>query len=284
MRKLIIIIFASVILLSLSPVTASEQQLTPADTLAQLQMEIQVINMVNSLDLTPDQMRFITEKARLVRIMNELYKIRTAEIIETLDVSLLELKKKLIQKQELSPETQARIDNSQKELATIKTNYAKKRLEIAAEVKYQLNGDQLYIIDSNDATLIPPKNTVIFSNKTVNTDFAQSIVKEVRAMPEGKYQKKKNNFATQIIKNIEPALPAGFIIDMEKEKSRILAFFVQARQMSESEFGQRQAEILEAFKSKYVIPKLSAGIEAKIDRYLLHEGIIVLLKQRLSEN
>lgn len=283
MRKL----FFYVILLSCvypAIILAEEERSGPLpqeQLFLQQRTEIQLLNLVNSLFLTKPQIQLILERAKMARIMSRLYDIRSEELLQALNPQLLKLKETLTTGQDIPAELKEAVNKAKQEFEIVKGNYEKQRLKLAADVKDCLDGGQLYIIDTYKPCLIPPPGPGRIGQDEKN-EGAERMLANVRSMPQAKYERKKKDLAGKIIVQIRKKMPAGFVIDEEKETTRIITFFNEARKMDDVSFNVNKEELVAAFKSAYVVPKLPLDITVKIDKFLLDEKIISLLKQRLQ--
>ncbi len=213
--------------------------------------------------------------------MSRLYDIRSEELLQALNPQLLKLKETLTSGQDIPGELKEAVNKARQEFETVKGNYEKQRLKLAVEVKDCLDGGQLYIIDTYKPCLIPPPGPGRIGQAEKN-EGAEKMLAKVRALPLLKYERQKKDLAGKIIEQIRKKMPAGFIIDEEKETTRIMVFFDEARKMDDVSFNLHKEELVAAFKSVYVVPKLPLDITVKIDKFLLAENIIPLLKQRLQ--
>jgi hypothetical protein len=186
--------------------------------------EIQILNLVNNLYLTRPQMQLILERAKMARIMSRLYDIRSEELLQALNPQLLKLKETLASGQDIPEELKTAVNKVKQEFEIVKGNYEKQRLKLAAEVKDCLDGGQLYIIDSYKPCLIPPPGPGRIGQAEKN-EGAEKMLANIKALPQAKYERKKKDLAGKIIEQARRKLPAGFIIDEEKETARIIAFF-----------------------------------------------------------
>jgi hypothetical protein len=281
-KILLFILLLSCIFSSLA--VAEEEPSGPlpqAQVFLQQRTEIQILNLVNNLYLTRPQMQLILERAKMARIMSRLYDIRSEELLQALNLPLLKLKETLIAGQDIPADLKEAVNKAKQEFETVKGNYEKQRLKLAAEVKECLDGGQLYIIDSYKPCLIPPPGPGRIGQAEKN-EGAEKMLANVRSLPQVKYERKKKDLAGKVIAQARKKMPAGFVIDEEKETGRIMAFFDEARKMDEVSFRVHKEELAAAFKSAYVVPKLPLDITVKIDQFLLAENIIPLLKQRLQ--
>lgn len=254
-----------------------EERLSPLEIYQYLQRDIQSVHLLRALSLRKEQIEFVMLRAKMARIMEELYKFRTKELLLPLNAALVNIKKAVTAKENVPPELTENVQSLQKELETVTSNYEKKRLELAEEIKQQLDGNQLYIIDcffSGDPLDIHNTQT---EQESVSEEI-KKLLAAVRMLPQKKYEKRKLKLAQAVIEENRKKLPDNYIIDEEKEAQRLFLFFAEARSMKEADFDASRQEFLEAFKSKYVIPKTSAEITKKIERFLLHENSISLLK------
>ncbi len=283
MKKLI---FTMVLLGCLFPgiALAGEEQpgpLAQEQLFRQQRTELQTLNLLNNLYLTKAQRQLILERAKMARIMSRLYDIRSEELLQALNPQLLKLKETLASSQDIPAELKEAVNKAKQEFETVKGNYEKQRLKLAADIKECLDGGQLYIIDTYKPCLIPPPGPGRIGQAEKNESAAKMLVK-VRALSQDRYERRKKDLAGRIIGQVRKKMPAGFIIDEEKETARIIVFFDEARRMDKVSFNVHKEELAAAFKSSYVIPKLPLDITVKIDKFLLAESIIPLLKQRLQ--
>lgn len=273
------------IVVGLATVVGAEEEqsvtLTQEQLFLQQRTEIGILNLINNLYLTRPQMQLILERAKMARIMSRLYDIRSQELLAVLNPLLLKLKETLVAGGDIPEELKEAINKASQEFETMGNNYEKQRIKLAVEVKDCLDGQQLYFIDTHKPCLIPPPR-LRGTGQAEKNDLADKMLADIRLLPQNRYERKKKELALKIIEQARKKLPLGFIIDEEKETARIIAFFDEARKMGDGDFSARKEELVEAFKSDFVIPKLSIDIAVKIDKILLNEKIIPLLKQRLQ--
>lgn len=275
-------ILVGVVLLLSTPGWAEDNQgktVSPVELYSRLQREIQSLHLLMTLSLRKEQKEFILSRAKMARVMEELYKFRARELLLPLNVSLANLKRIITHDENVSMELRVNLEKMRDEFETVNTNYEKKRLALAEEIKQQLDGRQLYLLDNYAPSFIPAQRSIKVE-KEEDLSLAEEILVIIRGMSEKKYEKNKVKFALRLLKCTVPRLPPDYIVDEEKERQRILLFFAEARKMNESDFNTHKRELLEAFKSAYVIPKLSVNLAGKIEYFLLSSEIIPFLKNQ----
>lgn len=283
MKKMVAILLAGALLLSI-PGWAEENKedkLSPLELYSRLQREIQSLHLLAILSLRKEQKEFILSRAKMARVMEELYKFRANELLTPLNISLANLKNAIARDEDVAMELRVNLQRMKDEFDIINTNYEKKRLELAEEVKQQLDGRQLYSIDHYASSFIPEQQSAE-AKREEDLLVADEILGIIRKLPEKKYEKNKIKFAMCILKNTTLRLPHDYRVDEEKEKQRIILFFAEARKMNEHDFSTHKRELLEPFKSSYVIPQLSVSLPKKIERFLLSPEIIPFLKNQLE--
>jgi len=262
-----------------NPLMASPAQ---AETdVKKLHREVLLLNLINGLELSADQMRFILEKAKEAEGIREEFKDKAeGNVDETVEV-LSELRATLMRGEDVSPSLRERVHRVQGANRGLREEYEEEMTRLALEVKEVLGEHQLYALEHYAPCLIPPEGEARIG-QAEGTARAEGALKRIREMPSPMFERRKEQIAQRAIELAKMHLPKGFIIDEEEEKDRLISIFEEARAMSDVEFELEKANLVQQMKSPYELPKLPLDVSVKIERFLLDPLIIPLLEEKLA--
>jgi len=251
--------------------------------IASLRREIQLLNLINGLELSTEQMRFIIEKAeeanQLRKEMKSKAEEKAGEIVEALE----ELKSALMEGDNISPQIRKRVHDAQGKERKLKEEYDEKIERLAVEIEGILEGHQIYALERFVPCIIPPPGGPLIGQAEGST-HAEECLARLREMPSWKFEKEKEKIAQKAVEYLKRHLHRGsvVILDEEEEKRRVLSIFEEARDMSDVEFELEKARLVEELRSKYEIPRPHVDVRAKIANFLLDSKIIPLLEEKLA--
>jgi predicted small secreted protein len=251
--------------------------------IASLRREIQLLNLINGLELSTEQMRFIIEKVEEANQIREEMKSeaeeKAGEIVEALD----ELKSTLMQGESISPQIRKGVYEAQGKERRFVKEYEKRIAKLAAEIEGILEGHQIYALERFVPCIIPPQGGPLIGQAEGSTHTEEHLAR-LREMPSWKFEREKDRIAQKAIEYLKRHLPKGSIVilDEEEEKRRIISLLEEARDMSDVEFELEKARLVEELESKYEIPRPHVDVRAKIARFLLDPKIIPLLEEKIA--
>lgn len=246
-----------------------------------LHREVLLLNLINGLELSADQMRFILEKAKEAEEIREEFKDRAEENVdETVEV-LSELRATLMQAEDISPPLQERVHRVQGANKGLREEYEEEMTGLALEVKEVLGEHQLYALEHYVPCLIPPEGEARIG-QAEGTAHAERALGRIREMPAPMFERRKEQMAQRALELARRHLPKGFVIDEEEEKDRIISIFEEARAMPDVEFELEKANLAQQLQSRYELPKLPLDVSVRIGRFLLDPLIIPLLEEKLA--
>jgi hypothetical protein len=251
--------------------------------IASLGREIQLLNLINGLELSSEQMRFIIEKAeeanQIRKEMKSKAEGKAGEIIEALE----ELKSALMKGDNISTQIRKRVHDAQGKERKLREEYNEKIERLAVEIEGILKGHQIYALEHFVPCIIPPLGGP-FIGQAEGSTHAEECLARLREMPSWKFESEKEKIAQKAIEYLKRHLPKGSIVilDEEEEKRRIISLLEEARNMSDVEFELEKARLVEELESKYEIPRPPVNVRAKIARFLLDPKIIPLLEEKIA--
>jgi len=209
-----------------------------------LQREVQLLNLLNDLELRASQMRFILEKAQ------------EAEAI----------------RDELMNEADENIEE-----------YQAKMTRIAREVKVILEQHQIYALAHFVPCAISPQDEARIG-QTDGATATEEVLTPIRAIPDEKFERNKEEIARGLIGHLKSHLSGGFIlvINEEEEIARILSILDEARGLTDVEFELQKTDLVQQVLFAYGLHESPVDTCLKIEQHLLDPRIIPLLEEKLA--
>lgn len=259
---------------------SSPAQATTTDT-GELRREIQLLNLINGLELSADQMSFILEKAREAEEIREELRGEAEEKGDDAVKVLSELKTTLMRGEEISPSLRERTHGVQSTSRELREEYETEMTRLALEVKGDLGEHQLYALDHFVPCLIPPEGEARIG-QAEGTANAERQLARIRAIPSPLFEARKEEIAQKVIERVKGHLPKGVLLDEEEAKGEIIAILEEARALSDVEFELEKSSLIQQLTSRYTPPRSPVDVSVKIERFLLDPHIIPLLEEKLA--
>jgi len=262
-----------------NPLMASPAQ---AETdVKKLHREVLLLNLINGLELSADQMSFILEKAKEAQEIREEFEDRAEENVDETFEALSDLRATLMRGEDISPSLQERVHRLQNANRGLREEYEEEMTRLALEVKETLGEHQFYALERFVPCLIPPEGEARIG-QAEGTAPAERALGRIREMPDPMFERRKEQVAQMALELARRHLPKGLIINEDEEKDRIISIFEEARAMSDVEFELEKTNLAQQLKSRYELPKLPSDVTVKIEGFLLDPLIVPLLEERLA--
>ncbi len=251
---------------------------TPEET-SDLRREIQLLNLINGLELTSEQMRLVLERARQAQEIRE--GLRSQAAVEEMSAVLGEMRETLMQGENLPPDLTDRYRVLQENIEQLRASAEREIARLALEVEGVLEPHQRYALEHYVPCLIPPEGAErIGQAQDVKGDAA---LERLRAIPANRYEEHKEAIARRLMERLQKRFHAqGAIPDEEEELARILGLIERARALSDVDFGLQQQALLEELLAPYGPARPPAETAEMIARHLLDSTIIPLLEEKLA--
>ncbi len=249
---------------------------------ADTQEEIQIINLLNNLNLKKEQMEFIVEKAKKVKVLKEAGQ-KEAFYSESVLAEITRSIKEEVEQGKVTVnaadacnfrEIKDKIDN-------IRHNAYVQINNIAIEVENVLEEFQLLALDAYKPCIIP----IIQNGRIGQADKALGIGKileRVKKIPELKYAQVKGVLADRVLEKIKLKFPPNMKINEVEIKERVFVVFSQVRAMDEFDFLIQKDSLAQKLHDEILPPKIQASRKDKLVKFLLSEKTIVILDKRIS--
>jgi hypothetical protein len=276
-------LMAIVVLLVVPEETLSSLSSDEESRIAEVTRQIRLLNLVNGLELSRDQMQFIIEKSREAEALRaDILRSASGESSEVEHVlkPLSELREVLLRGENIPDTLKAEVHESSLWTKELKHNYDERIAEMAAQVEDILEPHQIHTIETYVPCLIPPKQGA--AGQAENPQKAIRLLTKIRELSTSEFERNKRALATRIWKDMEKKLPVKRGFGEEEEIRWLESFLTRTRKLSEVEFALQCRSLVHELKDHYYPNKPTVGIPERIVRFLLDAEMAPLLEQKLA--
>jgi len=273
------------LLVLLLPLASACQSVQPANAqappeTASLRREVQLLNLINGLELTPEQMRLIVEKAQEAQEMRqELPAGADAEETTTL---LEQFRVALMAGENVPADLAEQWHAVAGHLRAAKDAYETELARIAGEIEEKLEEHQLYGLEQYVPCVVPPEGELRVG-QAQGTGGGEAVLERLRALPAEQFERNEEEITRRVLGRIRKHLHgAVLILDEEAELERIGDLIEQARTLSDVEFELQKGDLVEELRAPYEAGRPQRDRRAMIARHLLDPAIIPLLEEKLA--
>ncbi|MGD2146529.1 MAG: hypothetical protein PVH41_07550 [Anaerolineae bacterium] len=263
--------------LGCQPVPVSAQ--APPEEEVDLHRQIQLLNLINGLELTPEQMRFVLEKAEDAQAAREALKAE-ADPAE-FEVVLQEIRDTLMAGQNVSDELRDAFFTAQVVHKRLIETYRKEVGRLALEIEETLESHQLYALEDYVPCVIPPEGEPRIGQ--AGGEKGVAVLERLRAVPAERFERHKEKMARRVLERLKWRFRRQvLILDREAELERILRLMQRAWSMPDVAFELENEQLIEELIAPYEAQRSQVDVTAVIGRHLLDPAIIPLLEQKLA--
>ena len=255
----------------------------PLERKSEVREDIRILNLVNSLYLTKNQILALLTKAREAEIKKKTFTTQLGEITGHSETSLKEMRGKLMRTEELPKYLTREVGSSQKRLHDLSDKYEKEMLKLAKDVTKILNENQLVMVNTYKPC-IDPQKSLTHPERVGQAGAAvgmERLLKRIHDMPQPVYQQRKEGILMGSAARLEKHTRKE--VDVEKEKKRLAKIFDEARALSDLEFDLKKAELAQKILPEENKVKTEKERLKKIARFFLSPRIIPVLEEKLSQ-
>jgi hypothetical protein len=256
-----------------------------------LRREINLINLVNGLYLSAEQMNQMLAILKKVEATRGEYKTKATSQVHEMEEILKELREILARNEEIDQGLIRKFDNAKKRGEDLKEEFHSALMPYHDEMKRVLNGNQLALIEEFKPCVVPPhdvRNPVRIGQASGDTRMGERLLTRVRQMDETLYQRRKPRLIERYIERVERHV--GIFSDEERaeEESRVTDIFKRARELSDLNFDVQKGDLARELKEPHGKALQSRhrkrrGDLDKLGRFLLDPKLIPILEKRLTQ-
>jgi hypothetical protein len=248
---------------------------------ADLRREIQLLNLINSLELTPEQMQFVLDQARQAQESREALEAQ-GDVEETRAI-LEEIRDTLMAGESISLELRERFFAAKAENERLVEQYKEMVIGLAQEIEAILEDHQLYALEQYVPCVVPPSGEPRIG-QTWGTGGSAAL-ERLRAIPDDSFDLHKENIARRVMRELEKRFRGRVLmLDRDRELNRIVELMERVRALFEVEFELQQEALIEELLAPYEEARPSASPTAVIARHLLGPAIIPLLEEKTADS
>ena len=265
------------------PAFAASTKAEGLGEVANLRRDVQLLNLINGLDLSAEQMQFILDRAREAEAVRAEIKSRAQGNAVATSQVLSELRETLMRGEVISSELRDEFFSVERENHALKEEWEQEMARLVLEVEGNLEGHQLYALEHYVPCVIPPEGEARIG-QAEDTHAGERLLQRIRDIPADQFEARKQKIAQRVLERVLARLPKSqaLALDQEEETEWILCFLEKVRGLEEMTFAAEKAELIEEVKSRYASPGVPVDVSVKIERHLLDPRIIPLLEEKLA--
>lgn len=290
MRHLYLIVLIGMFLLGTSgcqvgprPAFATSTEAEGLGEVGNLRRDVQLLNLINGLDLSAEQMQFILDRAREAEAMREEIKSQAQGNAAATSQVLSGLRATLMRGEVISSELRDEFFSVERGNHALKEEWEQEMARLALEVERNLEDHQIYALERYVPCVIPPKGEACIG-QAEDTHAGQALLRRIRDIPDDQFEARKQKIAQKVLERVLTRLlkEQALAPDQEEEAEWILCFLEKVRDLDQMTFAAQQEALVEEVKSRYASPEVPVDVSVKIEKHLLEPRIIPLLEEKLA--
>ena len=256
-----------------------------------LSREINLLNLVNGLYLSPQQMAQMLKISRKVEEIRGDYQLKAVSQARLMEEILNEFGEILGRNEEIDQELVREFRRAKKRGENLKEELHSALIRYQDEMKRVLNENQLALIEEFKPCIIPPRDTrnpVPIGRASGDTRMGERLLTRIRQMDENLYQRRKPLLIERHIEMVERHV--GLFSDEERgeEESRVADIFKRARELSDLDFEAQKGNLARELKEPHEKAvqgrhRKRRGDLDKLGKFLLDPKLIPILEKRLTQ-
>lgn len=251
------------------------------DKVEELRREIRLLNLVNGLDLTPEQMEMILRNAEESKKLRERFKATLLLRKEEMEELLEEIKIYLEENREIPIPTAQNHNRLNKEMKKARFEMEEKIRDLAKDIEEGLEPHQLFQLQKFIPCIIPPKGEARIGQAENRMGLTRSL-ERIRRIPSRFYQRRKEEILSRTVEGMKIHVPLGVDINEEEMKRHIEAIYDEARSLEDAEFEIQKERLAEDLISPIKPEIPSHNLTRKIAGFLLSPEIIPILEEKIE--
>lgn len=249
------------------------------ERIEELQREIRVLNLVNGLDLTQEQMEMILSSAREIKQLREQFKSSVLFRQEEMGTLLEEIKRYVKDRKEIPASTVKRYHRLNREIKEARAKMEDRIRQLAKEIEEHLESHQLYQIEQFIPCIIPPQGEARIGRANENSGITRSL-ERIRRIPASLYHLKKEDIFRRTLEGMKLHAAPDMEFDEEEARLHILSLYDEARQLDDAEFEIQKEKLAEKLISPFKPDHPPARLDRKISAFLLSPEIVTILEDK----
>lgn len=282
-----IIIMLSLVAVVVAEASRLETALTPmAQEELNLRRDIQLLNLVDGLYLTQEQMQELIKVVTVARKLREEHQTRMQQYTAAARPVLEELRESLIAGRGKPDDLARRVHQSQAPIHKELQEHQKKMLLLVDDVRRILNENQIELLRDYKPCLIPPYNpsSASIGQSSVDPGPTVRMLERIRSLRPRAWNARKHRIIEQMA---EHALFYGHVQLTAEDKGQLLQLMEQARALPDVQWeGQKTvlARKVRSLLERDSRPKGDLELARKIGQFMLNPRLAPILEGRLDKS
>ncbi len=256
-----------------------------------LREDISLLNLINGLNLTQDQMKGLLALAKQARDLRRAYFDEASQTIGEAESSFRELKGVIEKNREIPRQVEARAGRANENIKLLAQAYLKDLQGLSGKAKRLLLESQLVVIDEFKPCLIPPRNlkNPVRAGQADEGEAGVAMLGKLRQMPEAVFQARADFLAEEHVGRIERHLGKLPPHERQDAKRNFSEVVCKAREMDAVQFNLNKGELAASLRPERLVQKVGSRLEEqaygkpdKVAKFLLSDRAIPMYEQRLG--
>lgn len=247
-----------------------------------LRREIRVLNLMNGLDLTQEQMEIILMSAKEYQRLMARFEHILLNSQDEMEAVLEEIRSYLREDREIPPQTMQEYHRLDRENREERLKIQEKMKGLARKVEECLEPHQLYQLREFVPCVIPPKGEKRIGQARDYKGLTRGL-ERIRRVPSSVYQQRKEEIVGRILEGLKLHAPLFSDMDDEEMKSHVETIYDDVRSLEDAEFEIQKERLAEELISPFKPEIPSGNVMRKIAGFLLSEEVITVLEERLNQ-
>jgi len=248
----------------------------------ELRREIRVLNLMNGLDLTQEQMEIILTSAREYQGLMARFEHIFLNSQDKMEAVLEEIRSYLRKDREIPSQTVQEYHRLDRESREERLKVQEKMKESAREVEECLEPHQLYKLREFVPCVIPPKGEKRIGQARDYKGLTRGL-ERIRRVPSSVYKQRKEEIVGRTLEGLKLHAPLFSDMDDEEMKSHVETIYDDVRSLEDAEFEIQKERLAEELISPFKPEIPSGNVMRKIAGFLLSEEVITVLEERLNQ-
>lgn len=245
-----------------------------------MRRQIMVLNLVNGLDLTSDQMEMILSYAKESEALRRQFQSTLLLSQSKLESTLEEIRAYLREKKEIPSSTKQEYHRLADEIKSTRLKMDEGVRSMALNIKERLKPHQVYQLEQFVPCIIPPKGELRIGQVDNHKSLAMKM-ERIRGLPSRVYERRKSWILSQTLRGLKLHAPRGTSIDEGEMRDHIQQIFDEARSLEDTEFEVQKEDLAQRLIFPIKRPETKNSLLRKIEGFLLCAEIIPILDERI---
>ena len=255
-----------------------------AEKARQLNREIVLLNLINGLYLTPEQMQTLVEMVETAEEVRSTFLLELDQNKSVFEDVLTEVRNVLIRGEGIPQDLKKRIHKMKALQHRLEDERGEKLVQLESELLNLLTDNQLLVIEDYKPCTIPPAQGKIGQSVDAAARGIVRIFDRIRHMPKERYDDIKETIVDMHMDKIERHLGFENAKEREDYRKKILKILNRVRKLSDKKFLLKKSELAQALLPENIkTHKLRKNELGKTGRLLLDPALVPILKSRLQQ-